>query len=144
MWAAVGLSVVYLLTGALGSAWFGSPMTTAMVIFTIGGPFVGVLLGLEGEAITQCAREDAPERVSMYWGAFNLIVKSLNGLAIWISAMIAARICVQREEFWGESLLGSTHWVGGDAIRSMSMVAGALLLVGVAGYLKVRGGQRLR
>ena len=138
MWASIGLSSVYLLTGTLGAAWLGSPLTTAMIIFAVAGPFVGVLLGLEGEAITHCAQDDGAEYVSIYWGVFNLVVKSLNGLALWMSAMIAARICPLREGFWGQGILGDETWTGVSAVRSMGMSAGLLLLVGVLGYLWVK------
>ena len=142
MWASIGLSSVYLLTGTLGTAWLGSPLTTAMIIFAAAGPFVGVLLGLEGEAITHCAQDDGADYVSIYWGVFNLVVKSLNGLALWMSAMIAARICPLRESFWGQSFFGDEAWVGVSAVRSMGMSAGGLLLVGVLGYLWVRSARR--
>ena len=143
MWASIGLSSVYLLTGTLGSAWLGTPLTTAMIIFAAAGPFVGVLLGLEGEAITHCAQDDGPEYVSIYWGVFNLIVKSLNGLALWMSAMIAARICPLREGFWGQGFLGDESWIGVSAVRSLGMSAGILLLVGVLGYLWVKRSRRI-
>jgi Na+/melibiose symporter-like transporter len=142
MWASIGLSSVYLLTGTLGSAWLGTPLTTAMIIFAAAGPFVGVLLGLEGEAITHCAQDDGPEYVSIYWGVFNLIVKSLNGLALWMSAMIAARICPLREGFWGQGFLGDESWIGVSAVRSMGMSAGILLLIGVLGYLWAKRSRR--
>ena len=142
MWASIGLSSVYLLTGTLGTAWLGTPLTTAMIIFAAAGPFVGVLLGLEGEAITHCAQDDGADYVSIYWGVFNLVVKSLNGLALWMSAMIAARICPLRDSFWGQSFFGDEAWVGVSAVRSMGISAGGLLLVGVVGYLWVRSARR--
>jgi hypothetical protein len=70
----------------------------------------------------------------MYWGVFNLVLKSLNGLSIWIGGLIAARICPSKSSFWGDSFLGRSVWVEQDAIRSMGIAAGGMLILGVLVY----------
>ena len=122
--ASIALGLIYAMTGALGEAWIGSPMTTAMILFSLGGPMVAVILGIEGEGITACANERGGENVSMYWGVFNFVVKGLNGVAIWICGMLAVRIKMEGDGF----LVGET------AVRSMSFVAGGCLALGVVVY----------
>jgi Na+/melibiose symporter-like transporter len=122
--ASVLLAVVYAGTAALGRGIIGSPMTTAMVIFGCGGPFAALILGLEGEAITDCARERGGKDMSLYWGVFNLVVKALNGLATLITGVLAK---LSLESGWEQA-----------AVRGMSVTAGVLLLAGLAGYLVVR------
>jgi Na+/melibiose symporter-like transporter len=122
MAASLLLGLVYALAATLGTGLVGSPMTTAMLVFALGGPMAAVLLGLEGEAITACASErpDAGEATSIYFGVFNFLVKGLNGVAIALSG-------------WLVEL--STRAEGGPgAIRAMTLIAGGLLCVGVVGY----------
>lgn len=114
--ASVLLAVVYAGTGALGRGLIGSPLTTATLLFACGGPFAAALLAIEGEAITDCARERDGEVTSLYWGVFNFVVKALNGLAMTIAGGLAD--------------LG--------AIRALGPTAGALLVIGVLGYFYVR------
>lgn len=120
------LGGLYLLIGfALGAEWFGSPKLTAAVLFGLGGPMIAVLLGLEGEAIARCANERDPGAVSIYFGAYNLIVKAANGLAFAITGGLLS--------------LASQGW-GSAAIRALPQVAGASLAVGAIGYLALRPG----
>ena len=136
--AAGGLAVAYLLISGLGAALFGTPLQTAMVMFTLAGPFVAILLALEGEAISDCAAADDPGRVSTYWGVFNLLVKTMNGFALWVSGLIVARICPGLPDFWGAELIGEGRWVGAAAIRTMSLSAGLFLFAGALTYLFIR------
>ena len=71
----------------------------------------------------------------MYWGVFNLAIKTLNGVALWVGGLIVARVCPALPDFWGESVFGRTFWVESGAIRSMSLAAGVFLLIGVGAYL---------
>lgn len=128
--ATILLGVVYALTGGLGSAWVGTPLLTGMLLFSLGGPMVAILLGIEGEAITACAEERGPDYVSQYFGVFNFVVKAFNGVAIWLAGIMAAR-----------ATSGATGWLSGDAgIRSMCFVAGACLLVGVIAFYAIKAG----
>lgn len=122
--ASLVLAVVYAGTGALGEAVVGTPMTTAMLLFALGGPMAALLLGLEGEAITECAREAEGDVTSLYWGVFNLLVKALNGLAVFLSALWVS---------W-------SHEPGmrATATRGMAVMAGAFLVLGVIGYFAMR------
>ena len=123
VFASLGLGAVYCTTGGLGAALIGSPLTTAMVLFCLGGPMVAVLLGLEGEGITICAEERGGESVSIYWGVFNFVVKALNGIALWICGILATRVAMT------EGVLTGTA-----AIRGMSFIAGGFLALGVIVY----------
>lgn len=119
----IGLAVVYSLTGALGSGIIGSPILTAAILFALGGPMVAALLGLEPEGIVDCAEETGGTgMVGIYMGVFNFVVKVLNGLAIFIAAL----------------LVGFRDVVGVTAVRSMSFVAGGCLVIGVILYFCVR------
>lgn len=119
----VSLGVVYAGTAALGEGVVGTPMTTAMALFACGGPMAAVLLGLEGEAITECARARPGERTSLYFGVFNLVVKALNGLAMFLTGVLV-------------TLKNEGH--GTAAVRAMGLMAGALLVVGVLAYVGLR------
>lgn len=123
MIASLGLAGVYGLSATLGSGLIGTPMTTAMVIFTLGGPMTAVLLGLEGEGITACARERGGDLVSTYFGVFNFVVKGLNGVALLIAGALAD--------------LTRTDW-GITAVRLMGGAAGACLLICSVAYFFIR------
>jgi Na+/melibiose symporter-like transporter len=117
--ASLLLGGVYAATSQLGHAIIGDAWLTAMLLFATGGPMAAVLLGLEGEAITECARErDASDAVSVYWGVYNFLVKALNGVAIFVAGYLA-------------ELADDPAW-GAGAIKSMSYVAGGMLVACVA------------
>lgn len=120
--ASLALGVVYAGTGGLGAAVVGSPMATAMLLFTCAGPMAAVLLGVEGEAVAACADEREGEVTSIYFGVFNLVVKSLNGVAMFLTAVLADMIPTQ----------------GTLAVRTMGFCAGGLLVVGVGIYAAVK------
>jgi Na+/melibiose symporter-like transporter len=118
------LGGVYVMTGLLGQGVIGSPMVTACIIFALGGPMASVLLGLEGEAITDCARERGGNVTSMYFGVFNLVVKGLNGVAIAITTQLVVNLKPEN--------------IGPSAARYMGPTAGALLVLGVGVYFFLR------
>lgn len=121
--ASVLLGGVYALTAGLGESLIHSPLTTAMILFSLGGPMAAVCLGLEGEAVLDCARERGNEgAVSIYFGVYNFVVKALNGLAILLADVLASMV--------------PEH--GLVAVRGMSLTAGALLVVGVCTYFLYR------
>jgi glycoside/pentoside/hexuronide:cation symporter, GPH family len=125
--SSVLLGVIYAMTGALGQAVIGSPMTTAMLLFSLGGPMVAILLGLEAEGITECAEERGGNSVSVYWGVHNLVVKGSNGVSIWICGILATRVGL------------SDGWLTGtEAVRAMSFIAGLFLAVGVVAYFVIK------
>ncbi len=118
--ASLALGVVYALSGGLGRGVIGTPMQTAMVIFALGGPMTAVLLGLEGEAITACARERGGSAlVSTYFGVFNFVVKALNGVALLMAGVLADL---------------SRGDLGPLAVRLMSVVAGGCLVLCAIAY----------
>jgi Na+/melibiose symporter-like transporter len=126
--ACASLGLVYASTSGLDTPIFGTPMFAATCIFMCGGPMVAVILGVEGEAITDCAIARSAEHVSMYWGVYNFVVKAMNGVAIWVCGILAARILIA-----DDSLL-----TGLSAVRAMSIVAGVFLVMGVVLYLFAR------
>jgi hypothetical protein len=98
---------------------------TASIVFALAGPMAAALLGLEGEAITACARErGAADCVSIYFGVYNFIVKALNGFAIWIAGWLLD--------------LSKIPEYGTAPIRAMSLTAGGLLVLCVLFYLIIR------
>ncbi|MFT5407362.1 MAG: GPH family glycoside/pentoside/hexuronide:cation symporter [Verrucomicrobiales bacterium] len=126
MLGSVGLGVIYCISGSLGMTIIGSPIITAAILFSLGGPMVALLFGLEGEGVVACARErGGKDTISIYWGVFNLIVKSLNGIALFITGWLTT---LSRE-------------YGVIAIRSMSFVAGGCLLLGVIAYFIIKRGE---
>lgn len=112
------LAVVYLGSAGLGEAIVGTPLVTASVLFALGGPMIAALLGLEGEAITACAAENQGG-VGMYFGAYNLVVKGCNGIAIAIVGMLATRTTGEAGPFY---------------VKLMGISAGGMLLLGLIGY----------
>ena len=129
MFASVALGVVYVATAGLGKPIIGSPLITAMIVFSLGGPMVAILLGLEGEAITACAQERGGNAVSVYFGVYNFLVKAMNGVAIFIAGLLAG-------------LVRGEGGVNAEAVRYMGAVAGLCLIVGVVAYLLARPRQR--
>ncbi|RMG09273.1 MAG: MFS transporter [Planctomycetota bacterium] len=118
--ASLLLGVVYAGTAFLGRTLVVDEWFTAGLLFALGGPMAAVLLGLEGEAVTACARETGEEVTSVYFGVFNLVIKFMNGVAIFITARLAD---LAAPEAWGD-------W----AVRAMGFTAGGLLALGVAAY----------
>jgi Na+/melibiose symporter-like transporter len=130
MLASVALGAVYALSAGLGEAWIGDdPMTSAMIVFGLAGPMAAIVLGLEGEAVTACVAErgtGAGEITSVYFGVFNFVVKALNGVAIAFSGLLVDMIDMPE--------------YGTLAVRGLSIAAGGLLFLGVAGYFAIGWG----
>ncbi|MGI9242567.1 MAG: MFS transporter, partial [Verrucomicrobiales bacterium] len=125
MLGSLGLGVIYCISGFLGANIIHSPIITAAILFSLGGPMVALLFGLEGEGVVACARErGGDDTVSIYWGVFNFIVKGLNGVALFITGWLTT--------------LSNEH--GSIAIRAMSFVAGSMLLLGVVLYFVIKRG----
>ena len=123
LWASIALAVVYLCSGLLGSDLIFSPLVTAAFVFGMGGPMVAILLGVEAEGVVDCAKSNsATNPVGTYWGAFNLVVKILNGMAVFM-----ASILISMQNQWGII-----------AVRSMSFLAGLCLIFGVIIYYLLR------
>ena len=123
LWASIALAVVYLCSGLLGNDLIFSPLATAAFVFGMGGPMVAVLLGVEAEGVVDCAKSNSQTNsVGTYWGAFNLVVKILNGIAVFM-----ASILISLQSQWGVI-----------AVRSMSFLAGLCLILGVVIYYLLR------
>jgi Na+/melibiose symporter-like transporter len=120
--ASLLLAGVYCLCGGLGRGIVGSPLVTAAIIFGLGGPMTAVLLGLEAEAIADCARERG-DAVATYFGVFNLVVKAFNGVAMLAAGVLA------------DLSLGD---LGPVAVRLMGLSAGACLFVCAGIHLLIR------
>ncbi len=125
--ASLALAGIYGFSGALGMSLFGTPLITAMVIFSLAGPMTAVLLGLEGEAITDCARERGGDAVATYFGVFNFIVKALNGVALLLAGFLADL---------------SKGDLGPTAVRAMSLVAGGCLFICSVAYFFIKATAR--
>ena len=133
-WSCALLAVVYLGVGALGVNLITSPMVTAMIIFSLGGPMIAALVGLEAEAITDCAEAERARLkasgqevslVGVYFGVYNLVVKACNGVAIALAGALAGVVAQGGEgATWGA--------------RAMGLSAGATLLLGLALYALLR------
>ena len=122
IYASCALAVAYAGTGGLGQALVGTPMVSAMLLFSLAGPMAAVLLGLEAEAVAACAQERPGEVTSIYFGVYNLVVKALNGAAMTVTGVLADA--------------ASTH--GTIAVRAMGFCAGGVLVVGVLVYAAVK------
>jgi len=133
-WSCALLALVYLGVGALGVNLVHSPLVTALLIFSLGGPMIAALLGLEAEAITDCAQAERARRrargeeaslVGVYFGVYNLIVKACNGVAIALAGALA-------------SLTAQGGAQAAWATRAMGLSAGGMLLLGLALYARLR------
>jgi Na+/melibiose symporter-like transporter len=120
--ATLCLGGVYAGAGLLGVTLLVSPLVTAACVFALGGPMAAILLGLEGEAITASAAEQGGKVTSVYFGVYNFVVKALNGLALFITSVLAA--------------MSQEH--GSVAVRAMGIFAGGLLVLGVVLYFRLR------
>ena len=111
----LALSVAYVGAGLLGRGIVGTPLQTAMIVFACAGPGAAFVLGLEGEAIARCAEESENKSTGMYFGIYNFVVKALNGVALFLTGILAE--------------MGSI-----GAVRAMPILAGALCALGVVLY----------
>jgi Na+/melibiose symporter-like transporter len=111
----IALSVAYVGAGLLGRGIIGTPIQTAMIVFACAGPGAAFVLGLEAEAIARCAEESEHKSTGMYFGIYNFVVKALNGVALFMTGILAG--------------VGSP-----GAVRAMPILAGALCAVGVILY----------
>jgi Na+/melibiose symporter-like transporter len=119
------LGVIYALssilgTGLLENALGLSSLKLAMPLFALGGPFVAILLSLEGQMISKAANETGNGQIGIYFGSFNLLIKLLNGIAIAIAGYLGE---------WARS--GGNELV----IRYMNLTAGACLIFGALMYI---------
>lgn len=122
--ASLGLALVYAGTAALGSGLVGSPMTTAMLVFALGGPMAAVILALENAAVVECAAEVPGNRTSVYLGLFNFVIKAANGLATFLTGLL---VSLSQRPGWRR-----------PAVRAMGITAGGLLVLGVAAYYAIQ------
>lgn len=118
--ASLLLAVTYGVSAFLGATIIGTPLITAGLLFLIAGPWIAILLGLESEAITNCANAAGVNRTSMYFGVFNFLVKILNGVAILISGIL---VDLSAKDKWGTG-----------AIYAMPLTATGCLLIGTSCY----------
>jgi len=123
--ATVALAIVYAGTAGLGYAVVGSKLTTAMVVFGLAGPMAALILGLEGEAITECARDRGGKCTSLYFGMFNFGVKAMNGVATFGTGLL-----VSLSQAKPELAVTATRWMG--------IMAGGMLAVGVIAHFAIR------
>jgi len=112
---AMVLSVAYLGAGLLGQGIIGTPMQTAMLVFAVAGPGSAFVLGLEGEAVAGCAARSTYKSTGMYFGVFNLVVQTMNGLALFLTGILA-----EIDAKW--------------AVRAMPMMAGGMCVLGIVIY----------
>lgn len=117
--ATMVLAVAYSGSAFLGQGIILSPMGTAMVVFACAGPAAAFLLGLEGEAIALAAEQSPSRSTSLYFGIYNFAVKSLNGVAVFLSTLLLAT----------DSVL---------AIRCLPAMAGCFCLAGGLLYLRLK------
>lgn len=129
MLASLVLALVYGFTALLGQGLIGSPLTTMCVLFACGGPMASVLLGLEGEAVTDCARQRGEAMTAIYFGVYNLVVKCFNALALFLTSLLTVLIAPELKDGYG--------W-GASGARLIGPVAGSLLVLGVVAYFLVR------
>lgn len=129
MLSSLFLAVVYLGTAFLGQGIIGSPLMTMAVLFGLGGPMAAVLLGLEGEAVTDCARQKGEDMTAIYFGVYNLVIKVFNAVAIALTSLMSALILPIEKEGLG--------W-GATGARLIGPVAGGLLVLGVVAYFLAR------
>jgi Na+/melibiose symporter-like transporter len=115
----IALSLAYLGAGFLGKGIIATPMVTAMIVFACAGPGCAFVLGLEGEAIARCADAGTYKSVGVNFGVYNFVVKALNGLAVFLTGVLAAV---------------NATW----AVRAMPIMAGLLCLLGVGLYWSMR------
>jgi Na+/melibiose symporter-like transporter len=118
--------VYFLCSVLIGVTLIHSPVITTAVLFALAGPMIAVLLALDAEAITGCVGPEEKHAVAMYFGAYNLVIKTLNGVAVSLTGVLVG--------------LSKGAW-GAGAIRFMVIAAALLLVSGVAGSLLIyRGG----
>lgn len=120
--ATVLLLCMYAFCCFTGVAVFGSARTTAAVFFAACGPMIAIVLALEGEAITLAAKNHSAA-VSMYFAAYNLIVKMFNGAALFFTGLL---------------IDASRGPLGTFAVRLMIICAVAMALLGLLASLAVR------
>lgn len=124
LWCSIALTVILTASTGLGRGVIGSPMTTAMVLFALGGPMIALLMGLEALAVLDCANEAGESLTGLYMGVSSFAIKALNGLASFIAGLLV-------------SLSHRSGWQTA-AIRGMGLLSGGLMGLGVLGYLLLR------
>ncbi len=129
MYTSLLLGVLYCACSVVGTSIIYSPMVTAALLFSSAGPMIAILLALDAEAITGCVEPHEKSAIGMYFGAYNLVIKTLNGVAIALTGILVG--------------LSKGEW-GSGAIRFAVIVAGLLLFLGVAASLLIQRGGRTR
>ncbi len=128
MMASLFLGLVYCVCSLLvGTAVLIPPIPTAAVLFSLAGPMIAVLLALEAEAITACISSEQKGAASMYFGVYNLVIKSLNGVSLFLTGVLIS--------------LSKGPW-GVGAVRFMIISAALLLFTGVILSRVIQWGKR--
>jgi Na+/melibiose symporter-like transporter len=117
--------VYFLCSVLIGVNLIHSPVITTAVLFALAGPMIAVLLALDAEAITGCVGPKEKSAVGMYFGAYNLVIKTLNGVAVSLTGVLVG--------------LSKGEW-GAGAIRFMVIAAALLLVCGVGTSLLIHRG----
>ncbi len=97
-----------------------APIKQAMILFSLAGPFVAVLLSLEGQLISSCAKESMDEQTGIYFGSFNLMIKLFNGIAIAVAGFLSEYARNSGQVFY---------------IKAMNVAAALFLVMGVLFYV---------
>lgn len=104
-YASIALGVVFILSGLIS---FGETIPLkyqAVALFALIGPLIAIVLGVEGFAIVESGREK--NRTGMYFGAFNFMIKGMNGVALWGAGVASERVLADGDAFSLRALLFS-------------------------------------
>ncbi len=98
------LGIVFILSGVIYAPLFIPVKYQAVLLFALIGPLIAIVLGVEAFAITESGKEDA--RTGMYFGAFNFVIKGMNGVALWGTGVTSELVLKSGDPAYIRILLG--------------------------------------
>ncbi len=78
--AATSLALLYFIMISIKASF-----NSYMLLFALSGMPIAILLGLEAKAVSEIAKD----KISIYFGAINFLIKTGNGFALFITGIIA-------------------------------------------------------
>jgi glycoside/pentoside/hexuronide:cation symporter, GPH family len=102
--SSVLLGVVFIFSTILHTPFLIPVKHQAILLFAMVGPLIAVILGVEAYAIIESGSRES--RTGMYFGAFNFVIKGMNGVALWSTGVASEFVARSGETLWLRLLLG--------------------------------------
>lgn len=103
--SSICLGVMFVFSALITSGLFISIHLQSFIIFSLIGPLIALILGVEAFAIAKGGEQSG--RAGMYFGAFNFVIKGMNGVALWSAGVVSEQVIKNDSPYSIRILLGA-------------------------------------